>query len=262
MSLINQDYGLSTDFAMRRGDPKKFMLGAELEIEDVQRWSPKITDMFGIQVVEDGSLRNNGHEFLLPPHNRAQQVDVFKAFHTGLKVGENPFSSRTSTHVHVNMLFATPNQCRNLLLLYAIFEPLAFSYVGRERKNNIHCVPLNMTYMPALYKNSFNSIMERWHKYTALNLLPICKLGTIEFRHLEGTDDPVRFDTWLGFLETLWQAAMDLKETSLREHLLDLKYLKDLEAKLLTVDFRRQCVEPVDFVLEQNLMDVKLAFIS
>jgi len=40
-------------------------------------------------------------------------------------------------------------------------------------------------------------------KYSALNLLPLTKLGTIEFRAMEGTDDLNRIIDWIGILTSL-----------------------------------------------------------
>lgn len=263
MSDIATLFGRDTHYARNTIDDfDKFAAGAELEVEDIKRFDIDFLEKWSINVTEDGSLRNNGHEFLLPPSNRDKLVERFNMCLTkGIKVGKEPYSMRTSTHVHVNMLNASEAQTKALLFLYAIFEPLAFSYVGQARKNNIHCVPLNMTHMPNVYKHTIEYIVARWHKYTALNLLPLAKLGTVEFRHLEGTGDDERFDTWLIFLETLWNEAMNMKEFR-REYLLDLTLLKGIEGKLITESYKRNCVDPIDFVLEQNLMDVKLAFLG
>lgn len=73
------------------------------------------------------------------------------------------------------------------------------------RRNNIHCVPLTETAMPALYKKPLPMLVKAWHKYTALNLKRLVDLGTMEFRHLHGTGDVQEFNTWLSVLENLWK---------------------------------------------------------
>ena len=262
MVTIQELYGLSDSFLQHAGVAKKkeFVCGAELEIEDVRDYSSSILSEDGIDVTEDGSLRNNGKEFLLAPSYLADSVKKFNFTHSHIELGSNPFSARTTVHVHVNCLYSTVEQVRTLLLLYAIFEPLAFSYAGTERKNNIHCMPLNSTYMPNTYHKPLHDLIDGWHKYTAFNLCPLRELGTVEFRHLGGTADPVRYEEWLKFINTLWSAAHDIGSLS-KEQLTDLIYLRKLRDQLMTVGFVNNCLERPSYDLEDNLLDVKLAYI-
>jgi hypothetical protein len=256
-------FGLSDSFLIVRGVNVKssFVAGSELEIEDVRGWDEEALENLSIAVESDGSLRNGGREFLLPPSTKANLIDTFNAVHQNLELGPQPYTNRTSTHVHVNCMYATPQQVKTLLLLYAIFEPLAFAYVGSERKENIHCMPLNSTHMPNLYNHgNLESLREKWHKYTALNILPLNELGTVEFRHLGGTSDEKYFTEWVNFLETLWTSAMNIGQL-LPTHLTDLTTLKDIQRKLTTVAFVEQCKERPTYILEDNLLDVKLSFI-
>lgn len=261
---IQHQFGLSTIYLQRRGmdTSKDFIAGAELEIEAVQDFNNNWMEDNEINVEVDGSLRNNGKEFLLPPSYKEDLVDLFKTLHGYVDLGSDPFSVRTSTHVHVNCIHSTENQVRALLFLYAIFEPLAFAYVGEERKNNIHCMPLGSTHMPNYYGNSLENLVGdgKWHKYTAFNLLPLRELGTVEFRHLGGTDDPERFRTWLDFIQTLWDNAHKVGQVT-KAHLTDIQWLRDIQAQLLTKAFTDNCLERPQFILEDNLLDVKLAFI-
>ena len=140
--------------------PGKFVAGAELEIENIRLYNP----IKGIKVVEDGSLRNFGKEFLLPPRERQDLAHLFDLVHEDISIyhRDKKFSARTSTHVHVNVIGCSKYMIKSLLYLYAIFEPLAFAFVGDRRKNNIHCVPLYMTYMPNLYSEGVEDIASRW----------------------------------------------------------------------------------------------------
>ena len=263
MATIKALFGLNSDFLNSHVSRSKgiFVAGAELEIENVENWDRDFTCANEINVEEDGSLRNNGKEFLLPPNRKDSLVKLFTKFHSDcVQVGENPFSIRTSTHVHVNMMTSTDIQTKNLLLLYAIFEPLAFAYCGEGRKQNIHCVPLNMTHMPANYKHGIQTIINKWHKYTAFNLIPLCEKGTVEFRHLVGTSNPVKFQLWLDFIEVLWTTAHTMAPFDI-DILLDLTFLKGVQTKLMTPAFVANCSYHPEFSLEDNLLDVKLAFI-
>ena len=237
-----------------------FIAGAELEIEDVETYEEAFMDQNAIRVEEDGSLRNDGREFLLPPSHKDRLCYLFSEIHHNLSLGQDPYTNRTSTHIHVNCMYSTEMQVRNLLWLYAIFEPLAFHYVGPQRKNNIHCVPLNYTTMPSVYGQDLVTIVDRWHKYTAFNLIPLRELGTVEFRHLEGTGDTRRFRVWLEFIETLWTAAHSRDILTVAD-LLDLTWLRELQGKLLTPEFVANCREWPQYRLEDNLFDVKLVYV-
>lgn len=192
-----------------------FIAGVECEIEAVRNPAP-----VGIfNPVPDGSLRNNGVEFISKPSTRPDLVQAFKHLQTSLVFHEKqePFSARTSTHVHVNCQPLTMAQSRTMVLLYALFEECFFLMVKPERRDNIHCVPLTETYMPAMYKQSIDYMVKNWHKYTALNLRRMTDLGTMEFRHLHGTGDAAEFNEWLGCLENLWKLCqrVEIKNTSL-----------------------------------------------
>lgn len=261
MSIIKEIYELN-DYHLAREQftPKDFIAGAELEIECVRDFSNSRLNEKGIVAEQDGSLRNGGREFLLPPSKKDKLVELFQYTHKHLTLGEDPFSQRTSTHVHVNCMWSTEQQVRDLLYLYAIFEPIFFAYVGPERRENIHCMPLGSTHMPNHYKLRASHIQQRWHKYTALNLLPLNSLGTVEFRHLYGTGDHNVFSQWLGMLEILWTTAHEWGGFTQKD-LTNLDRLRAVETKLLSLDYHALAKEHPQFVLEDNLLDVKLAFV-
>ena len=260
---IKDLFSLSDIYLSNRGlkNNRGFLAGAELEIEAVRDFHGGWMEDNGITPETDGSLRNGGREFLLPPSSRTESVELFQGVHSKIDLGANPFSYRTSIHVHVNCMYSTPSQVKALLYLYAIFEPLAFSFVGEERKNNIHCTPLWATHMPNLYRLGVDHLAEKWHKYTAFNILPLRELGTVEFRHLYGTDDAAVYQEWLLFISRLWQAAHDIGEFDVK-NLTDLSFLKGLQNQLMTSAFLTQCKEPPQYILEDNLLDVKLSFIG
>jgi len=262
MSTIAALYGLNDGYICGRVGhvPNKFIAGAELEIEVVRDFQGSWLQDHGICVENDGSLRSGGKEFLLPPSTSSDLKQLFKDIYEHLELGRECHSFRTSTHVHVNCLWMTEVQVRDLLLLYAIFEPIFFAYVGQERKENIHCMPLQSTHMPNYYGLQMRHIHQKWHKYTALNVLPLNELGTVEFRHLYGTKDHKVFSQWLDMLELLWTTALSIDGLS-RTNLIDLSMLREIERKLLTPSFYVQTKERPEFVLEDNLLDVKLAFL-
>ena len=192
---------------------KDFYCGCEFEIESCKKIPDSLKKRLIVDV--DHSLRNNGHEFKTYPCTFEQALEHFKFLHETLVVGDEPFSERTSIHVHVNVAQFELEQLRQMVLTYALLEPLFFNFVGELRKESIFCVPLNYTYMPSIYKASLDKMVEKWHKYTAFNLLPIKAqpdapgLGTVEFRHLYGTGDITVFKSWLTAIKQLYTWFVD-----------------------------------------------------
>lgn len=180
---------------------KDVLFGLECEIEAVRGWEDSLGNWWGVH--EDGSLRNNGREFVSPPSPRTQVVEKFKELHKGIRLGKDPFSERTSIHVHVNMQNLTDVEVRHIILLYALYEEYFFMMTVPARRENIHCVPLNQTFLPTYYGAAMANIPGRWQKYTAMNAKPLSNYGTLEFRHMHGHNDPGLLNDWLYLLEKL-----------------------------------------------------------
>jgi len=245
----------------------EFICGTEYEIEDIKNVEFEDYDyqigggkpywMGPIGAIEDGSLRNNGVEFVTVPSTYKEALVLFDMLHEALTLGPNPYTHRTSIHVHVNVASLSPGQLKHLVLLYALAEPLFFDFVGEKRKNNIHCVPLNYTILPGYYNNSVDYLISKWSKYTAFNLNPVVSQGTVEFRHMFGTGDKVLYTHWLTMLKNLW----------------DFVYKTDPPwlGQVLTQGFPAQAIIANVFPLKGNtlpeeayassMIDVKMAFV-
>lgn len=188
---------------------RDFYCGTELEIEEVQDHT-NVGDL--CQITHDHSLRNSGYEYIFGPKTKEESIKTFQKIHSKLQLGKTPFSERTSIHVHVNCRTLYLDQTRQLVLLYALLEPLFFEFVGEQRKNNIFCVPLSYTFLSNVYKDPLNQMHKVWSKYAAFNICPLgpgkdgsaCH-GTIEFRHMYGTADVNVYAKWLTILEELHQ---------------------------------------------------------
>lgn len=236
------------------GNFKGFLIGVECEIESVL----STPDHTGFKVEKDGSLRNNGLEFISYPMNKDTFLKHFRQLHDNLKLGDNPFSERTSTHVHVNVANIELMAAKNMVLLYALFEEFFFMAVKPERRENIHCVPLTETYMPSLYNKPMPHLVDKWHKYTALNLKRVADLGTIEFRHLHGTNNVKEVEEWLSTLENLWVLAQQetINKTTLKQENIEkwFAYIFKDSPKILA--YRPTLMN----IIANNLIDVKLSF--
>lgn len=182
-------------------------LGIEVEVENVERWDSNHSPYWTI--IEDGSLRNNGREFITPPI-RAYRVEnaltkLFEALNRDID-----FSERTSIHIHMNVRTLTVEQLEALVVTYMLFEKAIFSFIGENRYDNIFCVPLCETDMGGSLEQLITngSPYIEWEKYTALNLVPISSKGTLEFRHLAGTRDLTKIMTWINIILSLKTFAL------------------------------------------------------
>jgi len=204
MSII-QTFGLDGMFS----DAKDTLFGIECEIESIRDY-----DLGGEwETKPDGSLRNNGLEFISKPLTLIHTVRAFKELHEDISFrnSDEKFSPRTSIHVHVNCKNLDQAHVKRVVLLYALFEELFFLQVDPSRRDNIHCVALSDTHLPTRYGQSVRDLAVTWSKYTALNLKPLTSLGTIEFRHSDGHDDVNRLEHWLKSIDGLFTVAKNLE---------------------------------------------------
>lgn len=234
-----------------------FIAGMECEIESVSSRH----DIGVWNATTDGSLRNHGIEFISPPMQKDALLESFSHLHQHIEY-VNPmecFSQRTSIHVHVNCRSLEDKQVKNMLLLYALFEPFFFSLVEPQRRDNIHCVALTDTYLPGTYHFDLNGLAHGWHKYTAFNILPLRTLGTVEFRHMQGTGDFELVTQWLTLLENLYTLC---QRTSVDSETLS----QPINLKMWWRHLFGHCpqimaMEPeFHTTIENSLIDVKLAF--
>jgi hypothetical protein len=206
--MIYQDYGFSLQNDKLKHPDAPLFVGLECEIEGI-KGHPK--ESIGFTIEQDGSLRNAGYEYISPAVTVPIANKMFTELHATIKTYPNlKFSNRTSIHVHANCANLDRVVVRNIILIYALFEEAFFLMVDADRRDNIHCVPLTETYLPDLYSTDLATMITKWHKYTALNIKPLPKQGTIEFRHMQGHDDVALLDAWLGAITNLFKVGSSL----------------------------------------------------
>jgi hypothetical protein len=168
----------------------------------------------------------SAREFITKPVTKEKAVEFHDALYNQgiLKFNSagDPCSDRCSIHAHVNFSDLDAPKVRQFILLYALLEPLFFEMVDESRKNNIYCVPLSFTFLNKYYPtNDLTYLVEKWasgsYKYTAFNIIPLGKQGSIEFRHLQGTKDNKKFSDWLEAIHRLYKLnlATELKNETL-----------------------------------------------
>lgn len=175
--------------------PSKELVGIEIEIENYI--SSKHTYHPFWLSKDDGSLRNHGREFVTKPV-QAEYVPflLHNLFHTHLKESAS-CTPRTSVHVHLNVLDMPMEKINLFVLYYSLYERVLFSWIGKNRYKNIYCVPITSCSLMNALKNK---IVPDWSKYTAVNLLPVSRQGTIEFRAMHGTKDLNKLCKWVNMI--------------------------------------------------------------
>lgn len=194
------------------------ILGIEVEVEQhavKERpnavWQPK----------PDGSLRNNGIEYVSSPLSARLVPAALKNLLVDALDQSASFSMRTSIHVHMNVQDMTPQQLVNLIGVYCLFEPLLYRYVGRGRHKNIYCVPINETILACELNRQ--RLRQSWEKYTGLNYKTVTNLGTLEFRHLAGSFDVRYVVQWVQLICAMRDYVMlRTTETQLLETLVNM----------------------------------------
>lgn len=198
----------TSEKALANPDPA-LIYGIELEIENAQMLTyPRLFNR-----VIDGSLRNDGMEFISRPAYYSTLVRGLEQFFKsnpglitvmdsdGTYAPNSNYSERTSIHVHTNCQDLTTDQMASICLLYQTFERVLFHFIRGDRDKNIFCVPWCESLISQRTIRSFlNGQVDKiydWQKYTALNLLPLSSKGTIEWRHMAGTNDVTYIKTWL-----------------------------------------------------------------
>ena len=150
---------------------------------------------------KDGSLRNNGYEFVSYPLKGSEVGYALKFLFATLPTYTD-FNDRAGIHVHVNCLEFSVNTIRKILLTYLLFEDYFFSMTKKNRKNSIFCVPIR----ESVSINDYLFLERKAQgtlKYSALNILPLWDQGTIEFRHLHSTNDIELLERWFKSIDRL-----------------------------------------------------------
>lgn len=181
------------------------------ELLDAHRW----------QQTEDGSLRN-GVELISPPLHAASVGAALAAAYQWANDNHFVATSRTGMHIHVNMAGRTPDMLLRVMQAYVLAEPLLFAVAGEQREQNIHCVPWYLD--PDQYSCAAELVKELragvvnfpdWNqlggvvasKYSALNILPLFKYHTLEFRHIQTPDTAEDALRWSKIVATIVNKA-------------------------------------------------------
>lgn len=195
-----------------KGNPllvSKDNVGIEIELEGVNRDLYRNKRRTYWSAVKDGSLRNDGVEFIfkspLGGDNVIKALDelvgIVKAFPNVV------VNDRTGMHCHVDVRDLSPRQLKTFLLLAVMFEEVLINKTG-SRNDNIFCCKFstsdaqlkfvsNIGYLTT--RNKYDTF-EEVHKYASVNCRAIIEKGSLEFRYHRGTYDKAEILLWINTL--------------------------------------------------------------
>lgn len=193
--------------------PDFIPVGMEFEFERVR----EPIAVRGWSYTPDGSLRNNGLEYVLRVPDRSRERLVTHITNLLAVANDMNYAAtvRTGIHVHVNAQEWTSEQLRSILIAYCLAEPALYAYCGEYRDQNPYCIPcyassrdivatfeaLNAADKQALIQAQ--QILNHVNKYSGLYTGPLVRHGSIEFRQLLTTLDVERAIEWVDIIQAV-----------------------------------------------------------
>lgn len=249
-------------------EPKKrnrilnYGIGVEIEVEMCP--GHKIN---GWEVAIDGSLRNAGHEYKTiygtRVHGAWNSLQKLEAVFKNDRAADNKlhdFTERCSVHVHIDCRTLTIEQLNSFILLYILAENPFFNYAGPRRQHNIFCVPILQSIIgkPDV---TFKTLIHDPTKYSALNIKALQNFGTLEFRHMEGTDNAERIFTWIMLISALMYYAETVSNDEIKEDICKLKCESQYDLFIQKVFGKLSAYIMIDQgILDGAVSDAKLCF--
>ena len=208
-----------------RDDSSVRLYGIEIELEgcrDTSGLAPR-----GWDITQDGSLRDGGVEFVSHGAQPLSQlaVGVANVYELSRRLGLVR-TIRTSIHVHANVSNLTLRQLDSVLTLYCLLEPSLLQMCGVEREHNIFCVPWYRSDSEVMIwqrlrqgtvRSGVLSVTRQFCKYSALNLLPLTKFGTIEFRMAPVWRSVEGALRWLNVIDSIMEAGTRMDAATILE---------------------------------------------
>lgn len=160
----------------------------------------------------DGSLRNNGSEWVSPPMLPEAVLTGLSLLYDMKELGAWRATQRCGIHIHVNVSHLNKKQAENLLTNYVVCEPYLFSLCGPTRAESNFCIPWwqsdsTMKTVRELLRNPERRTYT--NKYAALNTAPLANLGTVEFRMAETFEKYAKAKRWVEAVQKFVTAATE-----------------------------------------------------
>ena len=240
-------------------------VGIEIEVENVRGSMPNPEVFWGVDI--DNSLRNNGLEFRSIPMKGKRILYALEEFMNKLKLSNFHFSPRTSIHIHFNVLDWTLEIVKRLFIIYLVFEKSLYKFVGKDRETNIFCLPvLSSGSLENIIANMSYSSLKFWgNKYFGFNLVAIFLFGTVEVRHLGGTDKTDTIVNWLNIWFKMIQAAKRMTTKELLDLVINLNTSSNyygFSSMIFGEYLHLLDIKDLPKSMEEGVMCVKYGYIS
>lgn len=227
-SKVKEIPGLKLNRPLYTGNVPLGTLGIELEMEGrgLINTDGAVADLSGSSTgarwsaKHDGSLRNGGIEYVLTTPCSVAEIDpLVTGLFDKLKLAGSRIenSNRCSTHVHVNVGAQRINKLTSIIVLWGIFEEFLIRWHGVNRTRNHFCLSFKdskttLNSWLGMLRNGQFPNQDSGAKYSALNILPLWRFGSFEFRCGQEPDDPAKVILWGKFLHYLVQYAVNKYE--------------------------------------------------
>lgn len=191
-----------------------------------------------ITIKNDGSLRNNGKEYIFSrPLYGKQIVKALMELRNLWLIYDTSHSYRTSDHIHINIQDFNQEQVNTLILNSLAMEETLFNLniLKWNRKNNPYCTPVNKYleesnnhYTRKLFSTE-SFYFSRLPKYLGFRLT---EYGSIEYRMFESTDSVLTLLNRINICLELVNASKNLLR--LNDNLSNIKLLFPTTNKLIS----------------------------
>jgi hypothetical protein len=214
-TLAQRGIGFDVDMPQNNGCFNyKTRAGIELELEGID--IDEVECPFNWRAVSDGSLRNNGIEFItnggFAGEDLEEALDNLQDYLDG---EDYDVTERCSTHIHIDVRDMTPAQITNFLCLSVMLEHVLFNLFGNTRTANTFCIATdggstNFDNIVNSINNPESLIDYTWSKYAAIGLKRIRDLGTVEFRMFKAITEKAQYVQVLNVLFAMKRMAKDM----------------------------------------------------
>jgi hypothetical protein len=204
-----------------RSDLRRELIGQGISVEEVLwQGSHRVTPFW--KLTTDSSISHNmtrGTEVVSPILlGDGGFVDLRTVCQTLTRVGAR-ILPRCGLHVHVGVRPESVDFFKRLVKMYGAYEEVIDSFLAPSRRanRNSYCQSIReiATHSAIATARSVDDLIGVYHmvrrypeaKFSKLNLVPHNTYGTVEFRHHQGSTDPVKVENWVRFCLRMVTAA-------------------------------------------------------
>lgn len=192
-------------------------VGIEIELEGTGIGELAVA---GWRTEYDGSLRGEAIELVLAkPIPRDQVTGYVERIVDAVEAAEAEVidSGRAGVHIHINMQQNTIKELFNTICAYMIFEEVLIDFCGEHRVGNLFCLRVKdaehmlMNLREAVRSVSVRELGNNSYRYASMNTCSLARFGSLEFRAMRSTIDPVVLNAWTQMLLHIkdWACTFD-----------------------------------------------------